>query len=509
MIQPVLPRSVRQALIAPSLKFFRPYTDANRDIVPTLVANAMLAFLTRVYEWSEALAVAKDKEIGRGREQIKSSQWIVHLLREMESLQNFLVDNVGAAARAEYNLQAIENRGVLSRFAIQILMEQRLPGGGLAFGLEPRTDPAERAFLWGGGSVEMDVRRLDRAAAREALAGVPPLAQWRALPIALPVHLRELLDELSDGATRDVKLTTFIDRLASADVPRLLPVVRRRFFELRVATNLPGNTEGEGRRRRLAYLDRPTPLYALTHDLIEIGWPWFDDPQDSPRALDHGNAPDLETAFADLLVPVVELARRATGADQTAWDNVGGFKPFLGIALRQVGQGREGALEDGVIARVAKAALRQREQIIVLTHHAQTLRHWLDVVEGLGVTDANRGAYVSLVGLGFYGMVDWAKRTTHDRIEGVLFPTEADRRDAGAPVPLAPRLSVTLLRAPYACRRGARRAGRPVYADVTPERVRKLLEIYYAGDETKQVEVLHSFDRVITPELVSLSLKGS
>ncbi len=347
--------------------------------------------------------------------------------------------------------------------------------------------------------------RLDRAFARQALTAQPTLIGWRPTGLELAHDLRELFDALSENATCDVRLVTLIESLAPRDIPRLLSVVARRVFELRVVADLADNVEGKGRRRRLAFFDRPAPLYALVSDLIEIGWHQIDDPEEWPRALAAASSATLEKDLAGLLQSVIEHARGAAKRQSQLWAEVV-FDPFVGIQKRQIGQGAEANIEAAVLKRVATAALRQRDQIILLTHHAQTLRCWIDQIERRRVHDGIRASYNDLFGLGFEGLRDWVRRSRNDRSEGVLFLSERARRDAGAPLPLAPRLSVAVLRTSYTLRRSTRRAGRRLYADVSPAVIRHLLSAYYSGDAElaeRLDRALSAFDRLVTPEIVA------
>ncbi len=130
MIRFELPDQLRQSLVAPSLIFFKNHAPDPHIGVAARVVHATEKFLSRVHSWQEALPVAEGKANSRGFLQKKSSQWLLHIILELEDLGQFLVDNLDQPEQEAFDLTAIHDRTILSHFAVQILTERRLSGGG-------------------------------------------------------------------------------------------------------------------------------------------------------------------------------------------------------------------------------------------------------------------------------------------------------------------------------------------------------------------------------------------
>jgi hypothetical protein len=269
---------------------------------------------------------------------------------------------------------------------------------------------------------------------------------------------------------------------------------------LRILFALPDNVKGAGRLQPLTYFDRKAPIYSLGARLLDMAWHWSDIQEERQRALDIDCAEQLPKNLGRLIGRFVAAAVRIAASQNDRWIGIGGFKPFFGVSVDQIGMGiAEPEVEPGLhllTSRIARALLEKREQSIVLADHAMTIWRWLDQIDLRGgVMKGDRAALGVLSGLGYHRLLDWAEETEAKLNEGILFASDFGRRDAGTPLRF-PNLTTTALRRryPIAFYRGRR------FADVPPAAILELLAVLYRDEPAQLIRIREACDALLDGE---------
>lgn len=501
-----IPPVIRQELATASRQFFAQYADVDRDEIVAKVEWALVEFMNDVHVWRTDLPKAEGDNVGKGRPQTTPSQRASQVIPEVEQLHQFLLDNPRWGFFARLRMTALHRRPRLSKYAAQILAGLRFVGSGVLFDYEePRGFIANRGpdalQPWGDAPVSLDNRRIKRAFARRAAEYRLTYLKWRSAGVTPSEELRRILLGLSNRGAQHFRIGHLIGALTPGLRVRLMQTAGAAVERLRILFALPDNVKGAGRLQPLAYFDRQAPIYALGARLLNMALRWSDIQEERQRALDIEGAAELPENLGRLIGRVVTAAVKIAARQNDRWIGVGGFKPFIGVWVNQIGKGiAEPEVEPGLhllTARIARALLEKREQAIVLADHAMTMWRWLDQIDRRGgVMKGDRPSLGVLSGLAYHRLLDWAEETEAQLNEGILFASDFGRRDAGTPLRF-PNLTTTALRGryPIAFYRNRR------FADVPPAAILELLEVLYRDEPAQFVRVREARNALLGGEL--------
>jgi hypothetical protein len=258
--------------------------------------------------------------------------------------------------------------------------------------------------------------------------------------------------------------------------------------DLKVTYGLWDRRKDPQKNQTVTDFERPAPICQFFMRLLGQGWEFLDVPPDERKRLMAGNteANSFEKAFAKLVAEIIKYAPQLAHQRYRA----NHFDPLVGVDARSVlkNENPPSVKNKGAWLRLAPTAARlisarivkHREQIVILRDHAETLRHWNDILASQARTEPK--LIIDRDFFNRYGPVEfnkWVRECERQYDHGVFDPR--DLRN-GRDYVKVERLGVDTLRRVY---KTAHRAS-PRFADVTGTQMKKVLDVLHSDKKIQR-----------------------
>jgi hypothetical protein len=465
----------------------------NKAKFPQLCAAAfdanLIDFLEAALTWRNDLPQLHVHQRGEGTTQTAPSQNRLHVIKELEQLGAFLLENLERRPRQALKRSQLEGRYLLSVYACREFVRRSF--GTLAVispmrGLKRRgrlTLP--EAHMLGWNSAANDVHRLKRSYAAASLDGSIKAYRTRQAYDRLYQETADRLLMASDVWQRHVPIMPLVmpmDRAAIANLALSSLLAAR---DLKTAFGLWDRQRDPQRGQTLTDFERPAPLYQFIMALLEQGWPCLSVPPDERQRLmagerDHNS---FEGRLSELVARVVEYMPQLARDLRQRND----FDPLVGIDARSIVKAespprRADRIEWEMLAptaarRIAARIVKHREQIVILRDYAETLHRLnLNLAARAQKDDELKGDRDFFNERAVAATFLWVRECERQYQDGVFYPS--DKR-FGRDYLDVRRLNIDLLRSTYPTRQ-CQVAG-PRFADVKSEDVQAVLDVHQSG----------------------------
>jgi hypothetical protein len=450
----------------------------------------LIEFLEGVTEWGEDLPQLPPHRRGEGNTQTLPSKNRLHVIKELEQVSAFLLDNADRPPNQPLNLIKLEGRQLLSSYACRELVHRGF--GALAI-VSPVRSWKRRGRLGlsetrmsGWNSEENGVHRIKRAftaAARDRSIKMHGLKQLHDR-LDRPTFRR--LVAASGRFHLHVRIVPFVARMDRAAMEGLALSLQLAARDMKTAFGLWERNRDPQLNKTVTDFEKPAPLYQFVMALLEQGWPCFGvaDVEDERLMAGDSETGSFEKRFAELISQIVECTPRLARELYRCND----FDPLVGIdagyILKKEGAPPRGdrrawqSWAAGAARHFAARIVKAREQIVILRDYAETTRRLNEDLAARALLDnrlkRDRDCFNRHGKVAIYA---WLRECDRQYRHGIFYPRDRNRGEDYFEVS---RLKVNLLRDEYPRRH---QAG-PRFADVP---VRKTKAILHSLDSTRAI----------------------